>query len=75
MRDRIAAALARRLAATGADRNEAFLASYSAATPVAQLLTVNKAPPTILTPPVASDIVYGQTLASSFLNEIGRAHV
>ena len=30
MRDRIAAALARRLAATGAARNEAFRASYSA---------------------------------------------
>jgi autotransporter-associated beta strand protein len=42
--------------------------NYNGSTASALTQTVNKATPTIPTPPTASDIVYGQTLASSTLS-------
>jgi hypothetical protein len=42
--------------------------NYNGSSATAMTQTVNKAPPTILTPPTASDIVAGQTLASSVLS-------
>jgi hypothetical protein len=42
--------------------------NYNGSSATAMTQTVNKAPPEIITPPTASDIVYGQTLASSVLS-------